>query len=313
MLKGFEHRGEVPINFPQDICMFRINGKSIAAGLSYFKSRENILTIFQRANNVFHLAREFRSKYLTKIDCRSTGSVGYIAAVNSRNSTNNSSEIPASFIYRLTMDERDKLDIEPIQVFPEPNQINVKMWSRDNDLFLIYTYSNDGAFQTDKCAIYRLEDGSFKTIDYLPCQNSRVVEFFSIGQDLFVFLGNHPENNMTTSTFSTIMHYDPSKQKFKVYEKLYTNAITVGKYFYLDYNNQRQHFLFIGNSYEINEFGVINYDVPSIIYKLVNGFFVPLQTIKVFHVRDVVPIVVIIIYFGIRLDNKFNQFVVGKE
>lgn len=273
--------------------MFRINGKSIAVGLSNFKSRENVLTIFQRANMAFHKVMDFQSKYLTKIDCRSTGSVGYVAVLNSMNNTNNSSEIPSSFIYRVTMNEEEKLKVVPMQIFPEPYQINVKIYTRDNDLFLIYTYRYDAAAPPrDSCAIYRLEEGAFNIIDYLPCQNSFVVEFFSIGHEFFVFLGNYPESNMTSNTFSTIMRYEPSRRKFRVYQKLYTNSITVGKYFYLDFNNQRQHFLFIGNSYEINEFGMINYDVPSIIYKLVNGFFVPLQTIKVTHVKDVAPIVV---------------------
>lgn len=276
--------------------MFRINGKSIAVGLSHFKSRENILTIFKRANMAFHKVHEFQSKYLTKIDCRSTGSVGYVAVVNSMKNSNNSTEIPSSFIYRLTIDDRDNLKIETMQIFPEPNQINVKMGIRDKDLFLIYTYGTDSSASKDKCAIYRLEEEIFNVIDYLPCQNSRVIEFFSIGQEFFVFLGNYPESNATSNIFSTIMRYEPSKQKFRVHEKLYTNSITVGKYFYLDSGSQRQHFLFIGNSYEINEFGMVNYDVPSIIYKLVNGFFVPLQTIKVSHVKDVAPIVVSFIF-----------------
>lgn len=292
MLKGFKGRGEVPINFPQDICMFRINGKSIAAGLSHLKSKGNTLTIFRRANMAFHKVHEFHSKYLTKIDCATTGSVGYIAVVNSKSSTINTDEIPASFIYRLTMDDRDELHIESMQVFPEPNQINVKMWSREKELFLIYTYNSDGTPKTDKCPIYRLEAENFAIIDYLPCQNSRIVEFFSIGQEVFVFLGNYPESNLTTITFSTLMRYEPSNGKFRTYQKLYSNAITVGKYFSFEFNGQQQHFLFIGNSYEINEQGMINYEVSSTVYKLVNGYFVPLQAIKVSHARDVAPIVV---------------------
>lgn len=265
--------------------MFRINGRSITATAHHTKGG-NTLEIFRREK--IGDGFEFHSKCLTKIDCRTTGSVGYIAVVNSKNSTSNPDEIPASFIYRLTMNEREELHM---QVFAEPNQINVKMWSRDGELFLIYTYNSEGNPKTDKCPIYKLEEGSFAIIDYLPCQNSRIVEFFSIGQEFSVFLGNYPESNLTTNTFSTIMRYEPSKGKFRVHQKLYTNAITVGKYFSFEFNGQQQHFL-IGNSYEINEQGIINYEVPSIVYKLVNGYFVPLQTIKVSHARDVAPIVV---------------------
>lgn len=289
VLQGFEHRGVVPVNFPQDICMFRINETSMAVGLRYVKNGDNVLTIYRREKSTFHQVFEFSSKHLTKIDCRAVRNVGYIAVVNSISSADESSEIPSSFVYSVKINERNELDIDTMQIFPEPNQINVRLWSRNDDLFLIYTYSANTVPST--CTLYKLFGETFNATDFLPCQNSRVVEFFRIRKELFIFIGNYRELNGTTNTFSSIMRFNATTSKFNIHQKLYTNAIRVGKHFYLDYNRQRQHFLFIGNSYELNEFGAINYDVPSIVYKFVNGFFVPLQTINVKHVRDVAPIV----------------------
>lgn len=292
VLKGFEHRGVVPINFPQDICMFRINEISVAVGLRYVRNGDNVLTIYKRDQFTFHNVFEFSSKHLIKIDCRAVGNVGYVAVVNSISSADESSEIPSSFVYSVKINDRNGLDIDTMQIFPEPNQINVRLWSRDDELFLIYTYSaNTSIPSAEKCTLYKLLGESFNATDFLPCQNSRVVEFFTIRRELFIFIGNYRELNGTTNTFSSIMRFNSTTGKFNIHQKLYTNAIRVGKYFYLDYNHQRQHFLFIGNTYELNEFGAINYDVPSIVYKFVNGFFVPLQTINVKHVKDVAPIV----------------------
>jgi hypothetical protein len=268
--------------------MFRLKEKSIAIGLSKLNERENILMIFKRANNAFHKVEEFKSKYLRKIDCSAVGNVGYVAVLNSRSSADESPEIPSSFIYKIIMNEQFELEIEKMQPISEQNQINVRLWPSNEDLFLIYTY-NDSSI--DKCKLYKLVDDNFKEFDQVPCHNAHVVEFFQIEQEVFIFIGNYREINGTTNTFSSIMRLDGIRKKFVMHQKLYTNAIRVGKYFHLDYQKQRQHFLFIGNSYEINEFGAINYEVPSMMYKYVNGYFVPLQTIKVKHVVDVAPIV----------------------
>jgi hypothetical protein len=121
---------------------------------------------------------------------------------------------------------------------------------------------------------------------------------------MMVLIGNYRENNGTTNAFSTIMRYDLNERRFVEHQKIFTNAITVGRYFYLDHREKRQHFLFIGNSFEINEFGAINYDVPSIIYKLVNQFFIPMQAMNVKHIQAVQPIVV---SYAMSLLSKFSS------
>lgn len=304
-MKGFEIRGVVPINFPRDICMFRIHEQSFAAGLNFGKPAkvgydvENVLTIFRRINGTFHKIHEYKSKYLTKIDCSAINNVGYVAVVNSINFHMNAEELlkSGSFVYRIKLDvSLNEVKIDTLQTFAEMNQIEVRLWSRNKNLYLVYTYNTDSSSILEKCTLFKLSERNFNPIDKLPCQNAHVIEFFTINHDLMVLIGNYQENNGTTNAFSTILRYDLALRRFTNYQKIYTNAITVGKYFYLDHQNQRQHFLFVGNSFELNEFGVVNYDVLSIIYKLVDGFFVPLQTVNVKHVQAVAPILVSILF-----------------
>jgi hypothetical protein len=301
VLKGFEHRGVVPVNFPQDICMFRIQEKTYAAGLSYGKAASekertvNVLTIFKRSNGTFHKIHEYKSTFLTRIDCSSVDDVGYVAVVNSINTPMSSDELlkTASFVYRVRFDAvTEETKIDRVQTFAEANQLAARLWSRDNHLYLIYTYTTDSSAPLNKCTVFKLAGNNFNPIDTLPCQNARVIEFFTVNHDLMVLIGNYKDNNGTSNAFSSIMRYDLAQQRFVEHQKIYTNAITVGKYFFLEHQLKRHHFLFIGNSFEINEFGAINYDVLSLMYKFVDGFFIPLQTINSKHVQAVAPVMV---------------------
>lgn len=303
VLKGFESRGFIPVNFPQDLCMFQIDRKIFAVGLSYGKTSNgtsdqvkeslNELTIFYRENGKFRKIHEYKSKFLTKVDCKASGGSGFVAIVNSVDTSNVKELLQyGSFVIRVTLEATGEPKVETLQTIAKANQNSVRLWSRSENLYLVYSYDTSSDSQLNVCTVFKLEGTNFNPIDNLPCQNARVIEFFTCHHNLMVLIGNYRENNGTTNTFSSIMRYDLNQQRFVEHQKISTQAITVGRYFFLDHQDQRQHFLFIGNSFELNEFGVINYDVPSVIYKLVNMFFIPMQTISVKHVQAVLPILV---------------------
>lgn len=312
ILRGFEKRGIVPVNFPQDICMFKINGKSFAVGFRYGKSTkdhvtvENSLSIFQRNNGSFEKVHEYKSLYMTKIDCESANNEGYIAVLNTMYGEAMPFELSkhGSFVYRVTFDPKeDQVKVIKLFTFADTNQIGVKLASRDNEIFLIFSYQTESATPLEKCKVFKLSADTFNPLDTLPCQNAKVIEFFAVFHISMILVGNYRENNGTTNAFSSIMRYDLAKRRFVEHQKIYTNAITTGKYFYLDHQNQRQHFIFIGNSLEIDEFGVVNHDVLSVIYKWVDGYFIPLQTLNVTQVKAVSPILASIS----NIECKFNH------
>lgn len=332
ILKGFQSRGFVPVNFPQDICMFRMGRKIFAVGLSFGKVNDGSaeaqkksvsdLSIFVREDGNFRQVYGYKSKFLTKIDCVTTKEAGYVAVVNTIDESDveepeNLLQI-GSFVLRVTLQPTGEPLVETFQKFAIPNQNNVRLWSRSDNVYLVYSYNTFPTSPLTVCTIFKLAGTHFNPMDDLPCQNARVIEFFTVHHDLMVLVGNHRENNGTTNTFSSVMRYDLNQQRFIEHQMISTNAIAVGRYFHLDHQEQRQHFLFIGNEFEVNEFGVINYDVPSMIYKLVNGFFIPMQTVNVRHVTDVLPIIVrsdgtllklfFIFFFAFFLQGKNNEF-----
>lgn len=305
ILKGFDSRGFVPINFPQDICMFQINRKIFAAGLSYGKvsnetsesiRKPNTISIFVRNDGKFLKIYEYQAISLAKMDCQATKDKGFVAVVNTI-SENDSKEPDSvlengSFVISVTLDQYGEPKVETFQKFSLPNQNGVQMGTNGDNTYLVFSYNTNSTSPIKACTIYKLAVTSFNPLDDLPCQNTHQIEFFTVDHNLMVFIGNYRGNNGTTKTFSSILRYDLNLKKFVDHQKIFTNAIGVAKYFFLDHQEQRQHFLFIGNTFEINEFGVVNYDVPSMIYKYVNGFFIPMQTMSFKHVQAVLPIIV---------------------
>ena len=75
-----------------------------------------------------------------------------------------------------------------------------------------------------------------------------------------------------TDTHSTIYKYDIHEKKFDLAQKLRTNAAVDCKYFRFKQNDVSEHFLIVANSNEMQE-------TASVIYKFVDGFFTPFQSI----------------------------------
>lgn len=286
--------------------MFQINRKIFAVGLSYGKTNNETsnpeeklktLSIFVRTDSkVFMKIYEYRSKLLSKIDCQATKDKGLVAVVNtiSDYDVKNPEKVLeyGSFVLSVSLEPSGEPRVETFQRFALSNQNGVRMESYGDNVYLIFSYNTNSTSKLNACTIYKLARTNFNPIDDLPCQNTREIEFFTVNHNLMVFIGNYRANNGTSKTFSSILRYDLNSRKFIENQKILTNAIGVAKYFFLDHQDQRQHFLFIGNTFEINEFGEFNYDVPSMIYKFVNGFFIPMQTINVKLVQAVLPLIV---------------------
>lgn len=292
--------------------MFQVNRQIFAVGWTRGKNDNGTskatMTVFVRDQGQFNKIHTYQSKHLVKIDCAATADSGFIVVVNaiSDDEVKGPDHLlqHGSFVYRVTKEQK----IEIFQKFAFANQNGAKLWLREQSLFLVFSYDTSTVSPLNACTVFSLAETTFNPFDDLPCQNARVIEFFTVHHNLMVLIGNYRENNGTTNAFSTLMRYSLDQQRFIEHQKIFTNAIVVAKYFYLDHQDQRQHFLFIGNSFEISEFGVVNYDVPSMIYKFSNGFFIPMQTISVRHVQAVQPIIVSFSPFKIFLEFKFESF-----
>lgn len=133
----------MPINFPRDICLFRIGAKTFAVGLSAGishneslarskKNKQQVLTIFVRSSGAFKKIYEYKSQFLTQIDCKATHDAGFIAFVNSmKNEDVNDNNLllqEGSVVLKVTTIPKEEYKVEIVQKFAIANQNGVRIW-----------------------------------------------------------------------------------------------------------------------------------------------------------------------------------------
>lgn len=133
----------MPINFPSDICLFRIGKKIFAVGLSsgisrnqslarLTKNQQQVLTIFVQTRGAFKKIYDYKSQFLTQIDCQATHDAGFIAIVNTMKdedvNDNNLLMQEGSVVLKVTLIPKDKYKVEILQKFAIINQNGVRIW-----------------------------------------------------------------------------------------------------------------------------------------------------------------------------------------
>lgn len=123
--------------------MFRIGGKTFAVGLSagishneslarLKKNQQQVLTIFVRSSGAFKKIYEYKSQFLTQIDCQATHDAGFIAIVNSmKNEDVNDNNLllqEGSVVFKVTLIPKDEYKVEILQKFAIVNQNGVRIW-----------------------------------------------------------------------------------------------------------------------------------------------------------------------------------------
>lgn len=96
-------------------------------------------------------------------------------------------------------------------------------------------------------------------------------------------------------TFSFVYKYSTDHMAYVLTQKIRTYAAVDAKYFHLEENGEIEHFLVVANSHERrteNGTSTENFEMNSIIYKYVNGYFTPFQTILLYDIIQFLPVLV---------------------
>lgn len=300
-LKGFRERGSVPVSFPLDICLLKVGQSIFAASLHLRKSKDTytnntIVTFYKRDHGQFHKYMEYMAAQSRYFDCISHASIGFIAVVNYYNNTDNldSPETHPGYeegspVFKIQEDGTTEI----IQKFHQSNQNTVHMWITGNHFYLTHTYTDLNENDDNKCPLYRWTGYHFDVIDELPCYNSINIEPFSIEQTLYIAIANQMNDvSVEEDTFSDIFRFNYEQQKFEFHQKIYIYSVSDIVYFFLELGDVREHFLMTGNSRAGRETGShkLDYDQHSIVYKFVEGYFVPVQKIELHRVKMFLPV-----------------------
>ncbi|KXJ80288.1 hypothetical protein RP20_CCG025735 [Aedes albopictus] len=300
-LKGFRERGSVPVSFPIDICLLKVGRSIFAASLHLRKSKENyknqtIVTFYKRQKGQFHKYMEYKAAQARNFDCTSHASLGFVAVVNYYDNSG-SQDFPeahpgfdeGSPVFQIREDGTTDI----IQKFRQSNQNTVHMWTAGNHFYLTHTYTNLNESVENVCPLYRWTGYHFDVIDELPCYNSIYIEPFSIEQTLYIAIANQMnDKSVEEDTFSDIFRFNYEQQKFEFHQKIYIYSVSDIAYFFLELGDVREHYLITGNSRAGKETAVdkLDYDQHSIVYKFVEGYFVPVQKIELHQVKMFLPV-----------------------
>ncbi|XP_053685730.1 uncharacterized protein LOC128735261 [Sabethes cyaneus] len=303
-LKGFRERTYVPVNHPIDICLLKVGKSVFAASLNRRKMKDNtaanhtIVSFFFWNRNVkaFQKYMEYTGVLARKFECISHASLGFVAVVNYFNGTEKAETSP----FNLRIDDgspvfqiRENGDTEIIQRFSQSNQNTVHMWVHGKHIYLTHTYTNLDESVRNVCPLYRWSGYHFDAIDELPCYNSIHIEPFSIEQTLYLAIANQMNDEaVDEDTFSDLFKFDYERQKFVFHQKIYIYSVAHIAYMFLEWEDRREHFLVTGNSRagKKNKAGKLDYDHHSIIYKFLNGYFVPFQKFELYSVKRFLPV-----------------------
>lgn len=187
---------------------------------------------------------------------------------------------------------------EIVQTFGQPKQNTVHLWVHGKHIFLTHTYLNLDESLHTACPIYRWTGYYFDVIDHIPCQNAVHIEAFSIDQQMYVAVANQMSADKK-DTFSAIYLLNPETLKLNQHQQIYSYSVSHIAYYFLELRDRREHFLITGNSVNTGDSdendrhsSLEQAELNSIVYKLVDGYFVPFQNLELTAVDMFLPVVV---------------------
>ncbi|XP_063696003.1 uncharacterized protein LOC134827336 [Culicoides brevitarsis] len=295
VLDGFQEAGSIPVNFPIDICCFQIVKRNYAVALHKTSSTSNdtILSIFRRddSNGEFIKIYEYNTKNAHYMDCTFSSIAGFVAVANYIDESEDFMEAieGSSPVFRITSDEK----VEIVLTFSTPYQNSIHFWKYNDNIFLTHTfkYPLGTAGARKRCPIYIWSERQFTLIDRIKCLNSFHIERFEIDHEMYVAVANFEDDNGKTDIFSYIYKYDLGTQSFQDFQKIETHAADDIRHFEFTYGAQHDDYLIVANQFEVDAAGNRNYETSSVIYKFINGYFVPLQSMVFDHVTHVMPVI----------------------
>ncbi|KFB50075.1 AGAP011897-PA-like protein [Anopheles sinensis] len=255
-----------------------------------------LFTTVRQVKGKFEKYLEHQAVTARHFDCVSIAHLGFVAVANYHDHELNVFDA-GSPVFQIQEDGTT----EVVQTFGQPNQHTVHLWVHGKNVYLTHTYTNLDASRPNVCPLYRWSGYFFDVVDHMPCYNAVQIEPFSIEQQMFVAVARQmAAGGMRKDSFSDIFVLNPDTQKLTLHQQIYTYSVSDIAYFFIEDRERREHFLMAGNSLTAgtgasnNEEGrktSRDADQNSIVYKFVDGFFVPFQNVELNGVKMFLPVV----------------------
>uniref|UniRef100_A0A182IQZ7 Uncharacterized protein n=1 Tax=Anopheles atroparvus TaxID=41427 RepID=A0A182IQZ7_ANOAO len=259
-------------------------------------SKRPLRPILLQIKGKFEKYLEHQAVTARHFDCVSIAQLGFVAVVNYHDQELNMFD-EGSPVFQIQEDGTTEI----VQTFGQSNQHTVHLWVHGKHVYLTHTYANLDASRQNVCPLYRWSGYYFDIVDHMPCYNAVQIEAFSIEQQMFVAVARQmTAGGAKKDSFSDIFLLNPDTQKLVLHQQIYTYSVSDIAYFFIEERDRRQHFLITGNSLAASagadgeERGgrtSRDSDQKSIVYKFVDGFFVPFQNVELNGVKMFLPVV----------------------
>lgn len=245
------------------------------------------------------------------MDCVGIGNVGYFALAIHVDRLPDKPIVTVtdgSPVFQLTTDGA-QTKIEVVQYFNELHLNRVYLMTLGPELYFFQSFAcsleeataraqagkDEGggggavAVANANCLIYRWSGYHFDLMDELPCTNAMQIQPFFVRSDMYVAIANYRDANDQIDTFSVVYKYSVEHSKFVLFQRLRSHAAVDIKYFELAAAGKIERFIVVANSYA-NTGRSNDSETHSIIYKYVNDYFTPFQSILLSDVMQFLPI-----------------------
>ncbi|XP_074037516.1 closca [Leptinotarsa decemlineata] len=191
-------------------------------------------------------------------------------------------------IFQFTQKE----ELETVQKIEMEYAVDVTIWEDKQNIFMsVAQFMKEGPNRMTfrvKNPLYKWRGKHFDMIQRVKTSGCRRISPFSIGGVHFVALANSQADEGNKKIYSEILKYNVQTEKFEVFQRILTYACRDIRYFEIGINHEVEHFLIVAN-FEYED-GNENSGLPSIIYKFVDSYFIPFQSIKLKGVTQWEPI-----------------------
>ncbi|KAK5643847.1 hypothetical protein RI129_007692 [Pyrocoelia pectoralis] len=168
---------------------------------------------------------------------------------------------------------------------------DVALWREHNEIFMTVATHMKGEYQYEvNQPIYQWFGRHFDQIDYIKTYGARKITPFIIGNSHFLAVANFQNNFGNTNIYSEIFKYNRHWNKFESYQKILTQAAVDVKHFSFETEIGAEHFLIFANLFDKSINGSKNNETSSIVYKYVDGYFIPFQSFNLNAVTEWLPV-----------------------
>ncbi|KAG5875471.1 hypothetical protein JTB14_016238 [Gonioctena quinquepunctata] len=185
-----------------------------------------------------------------------------------------------------------KQELEIVHKINMSHSSDVAIWEDKQNIFMsVAQFMKEGPggmTSRVEMPLYKWRGKHFDIVQRLGTSRCTRISPFAIGDVHFVALANSQADEGDEKTYSEILRYNVQTEEFEVFQRILTHACKDIRYFRIYMNNEMEHFLIVAN---FNNGDGDEYNgPPSIIYKFVDSYFIPFQSIQLRDVRQWEPI-----------------------